>query len=93
MKRVLKEKKMSEELEQAVGGYRECLNKLLKDVEEFVRVEIHELDEIKRKAEEVVPEDEEVIKKLRNKQYEGLKGLELDRVWHNLNSSTNNKEV
>ena len=50
-KRVLKEKKMSEELEQAVSSYRDCLIKLQKDIEEFVRVELAELDEMKKKAE------------------------------------------
>lgn len=48
---------MSDDLEKAVNSYRECLIRLQKDVEEFVKVELEGIDEMKKKAEETVPED------------------------------------
>ena len=43
MKKVLKEKKVDSDLEEALLKYEECLEKLKKDVEEFVEKQLNEI--------------------------------------------------
>lgn len=43
----------------------ECLEKLKKDVEEFVEKQMNEVEEIRKKAVDIGDEEEEVLRKLR----------------------------
>ena len=53
LKKVIKDKRIDQELEEALDKYQECLTKLKKDVEEFVEKQMNEIEEIRKKAEEM----------------------------------------
>lgn len=80
-KRVLKERKPIDSLGEAMESYKAVLEKLKEDVSQFIEKELAQLDEITKKAEEIPPEDQQLIGKLKNHQYQGLTGVTMDQLW------------
>lgn len=62
-------------------SYREVLEKLKQDVNQFIEKEIVQLDQIEQKTQEIPEEDQQLIMKLKGGQYEGLTGIEMDQLW------------
>ena len=62
-------------------SYRATLEKLKNDVNQFIEKQLAQLDSINQKAAAIPSKDEELINRLKNLQYEGLTGKEMDRLW------------
>ena len=62
-------------------SYRAVLEKLKNDVNQFIEKQLAQLDSITYKATVIPSEDQELINKLKNIQYDGLTGKLMDRLW------------
>jgi hypothetical protein len=66
-----------------MASYREVLDKLKQDVNQFIDKELAQLDFIEAKTQEIPEEDKELVEKLKGSQYEGLTGVQMDQLWRN----------
>lgn len=87
IRRVLKERKPIQELEVAVNTYKDTLERLRSDINEFVEREMKNLNDIINRASEVSEDILPLVKKLREEKYVGLQGKEMDYLWRNSGDS------
>lgn len=83
IRRVLKQRKPIEQLENATNTYKQTLERLRTDINEFVEKELNSLNEIIKKTTEVPEDLLPIVKKLRDQKYAGLLGKEMDFLWKN----------
>lgn len=91
-KRVLRERKPTDKLAEAISSYRDILEKLKENVSEFIEKELNSLEEIENNCAEIDPEDEELIKKLKSQQYKEFTGAILDALWKNCTEDPEKKK-
>jgi hypothetical protein len=80
---VLRERKPTEEFSSAVDTYRDTLERLRTDINEFVERELKNLTQMMERASDVSEDLLPLVKKLREEKYAGLMGKEMDHLWRN----------
>ena len=87
LKRVLKPREPSEALLKATTTYRETLERLKRDVNEFVEKELASLEQMMDEASTLPMEVQPILLRLQRQEYSGLLGKEMDFLWSNCGQS------
>jgi Asp-tRNA(Asn)/Glu-tRNA(Gln) amidotransferase C subunit len=88
VRRILRDRKPTEEFSSAVDTYRDTLQRLRTDINEFVERELSNLTQMMDRASEVAEDLLPLVKKLREEKYAGLMGKEMDHLWRNCADTT-----
>ena len=92
-KRVLKQPKPIEQLSQAMSSYKQILQKLKMDVNQFVQKQLEQLEQIQKNVCYVPEEDQVLIGRLKFTQYEGFNGKIMDHLWTSVMETTEKKQT